>query len=173
MNAPEEPIEHVTLPVLDEGRTRVVHREVFEVHRTAAGHVRLLHSPAFVDGVAAGDVLTLDPAVLCGYRIVERAGMLAVVVVGATPAQRAQLQATLAGAIADLRGVFDGGPGNTLVFSVPVTGGFGRVGRVLADVCKKFEGAQWWYGNVYDEKHQPLGWWREAPWSQADPISGR
>ena len=71
-------MEHILLPVLDEARTREVTKEMLEVEPTSTG-LRLLHSPAYVDGIAGGDVIELDVAQLSGYRLVSRGGNLAVV----------------------------------------------------------------------------------------------
>ncbi len=48
-------MQHLDLPVLDPGETKVVSREVLEVERLGDGGFRLLQSPAFVWGIAAAD----------------------------------------------------------------------------------------------------------------------
>jgi hypothetical protein len=152
-------VEHVTLPVLDEAREKVVTWEVLEVVRDADGLVRLVHSPALVDGIAASDLLELDPSALCGFRVIMRGGRVAVVFVLPSAEVRAQAQSDLSKQIRTLGGLCDGGPQLTLVFSVPVTAGFPAIERFFTDARARFPGSEWWFGNVYDADGKPLEWW--------------
>jgi hypothetical protein len=152
-------VEHVTLPALDEAREKVVSWEVLEVVRDAAGLVRLLHSPALVDGIASSDLLELDPSALCGFRVILRGGMVAVVFVLPSVDLRARAQSEMSKEIRTLGGLCDGGPDFTLVFSVPVTAGFPAIERFFADARARFRGSEWWFGNVYDADGKPLEWW--------------
>ncbi|MCI0585795.1 MAG: DUF4265 domain-containing protein [Planctomycetes bacterium] len=156
-------MQHLDLPVLDSGETEVVSREVLEVERLGDGGFRLLQSPAFVWGIAAGDVIELDPGALSGLRLRSRAGNLAVVVAlpdaadkGAAPIRR------LIGDVASMGGVLDGGPERMLVFTIPVKAGFARIESAFNLLQRSLEGAGWWYGNVYDRNDRPLGWWEES-----------
>jgi hypothetical protein len=80
-------VKHITLPVFsDDGSLKT--REVLEVDPVPPGRCRLLHSPAFVDGLAAGDVIELDERERCGFRLVSRAGNLAVIVAFEADADR-------------------------------------------------------------------------------------
>jgi hypothetical protein len=151
-------MEHILLPVLDDARTREVTKEMLEVERTSTG-MRLLHSPAYVDGIAGGDVIELDVAQLSGYRVVSRGGNLAVVVIFTSDEQRRQAETELAASVRRLRGVCDGGPARVLVFTIPVTSGFASVEEVFGAVPQRFPGAVWYFGNVYAADQQPLNWW--------------
>src|SRR6476659_9128934 len=112
-------MEHVLLPVLDDARAREVTKEMLEVERTSTG-LRLLHSPAYVDGLAGGDVIELDAGQLSGYKLVSRGGNLAIVVIFASQEQRGQAETQLATSARHLRGMCDGGPPRVLVFTIPV-----------------------------------------------------
>jgi hypothetical protein len=151
-------MEHLTLPVLDETETAEIGKEVIEAERTGTGCWRLLHSPAFIWGVARGDIVRLDPGRPSGFVVVERAGDLAIVMAvpaGAEPSCRRVLEA----GIKDLGGICEGGPPRMLVFSVPVSAGFSRVEAFFDRACARGPGATWWFGNVYGPGDEPLNWW--------------
>src|SRR6188474_1031381 len=119
-------MEHILLPVLDDARTREVTKEMLEVERTSTG-MRVLHSPAYVDGIAGGDVIELDAAQLSGYRLVTRGGNLAVVVIFTSQEQRGEAETQLAASARQLHGECDGGPPRVLVFTIPAASGFAAV----------------------------------------------
>lgn len=52
--------------------------EVLSVEQISDNHVRLLHSPGFVYGLAAGDEIELQPGTTTGYRVSKHAGNLCV-----------------------------------------------------------------------------------------------
>lgn len=157
-------MEHITLPVLsDDGRRAT--REVLEVDPLAAKRYRLLHSPAFVDGLAAGDIIELDESVACGFRVVARAGNLAVIVAFEENEDVSSAQALrLKERMEAIGGASDGGPPRMLVFTVPVSAGFQAVERMLAEFLREAPGTSWWYGNVYEvgDPTRPLNWWKAA-----------
>jgi hypothetical protein len=157
-------MEHLTLPALDEAETKVATREVLEVERLPDGGFRLLHSPAYVGGIAAGDVIDLDASLLTGLRVRTRSGNLAVVAVVKDDAQkgRARVQELIA-EVRALGGIYDGGPKRALVFTIPVSVGFERIEAAFDDFQKDMEGAGWYYGNVLDREGRPLGWWNTRP----------
>jgi Domain of unknown function (DUF4265) len=151
-------VEHVLLPVLDDARTHGVTKEMLEVERTAIG-VRLLHSPAYLDGIAGGDVIELDPSALCGYNVVSRGGNVAIVVIFTSQEQRQQAEPQLAGEALRLQGRCDGGPERVLVFTIPATSGFANIEGVFDAVPQQCPGATWYFGNVYGPDKRPLNWW--------------
>jgi hypothetical protein len=152
-------MEHVTLPVLDEAGTRVVSHEVLEVERETPRTVRLTHSPAFIAGVARGDLIELDANMLSGFRLLERSGMLAAVVVFSTEEQKRDAERALDSEVQTLGGVCEGGPGFALVFSMPVRLGFPKVEAFLDDARTRFPGSEWYFGNVYGADGKPINWW--------------
>jgi hypothetical protein len=158
-------MKHILLPALDEARTTVAMQETLEVEDVPAG-VRLLHSPAFVDGIAGGDVVTLEPGLLQGFRVVSRGGNLAVLTVFPTAELRGQAEPELSKAVRALQGVCDGGPPRMLVFTVPVSSGFPAVDALFNTVPERWPGAVWYYGNVYAADHTPLNWWL-LPWERS------
>jgi hypothetical protein len=155
---------HITLPVFhDDGRLAT--REVLEVEAVAKDQYRLLHSPAYVEGIASGDVIELDDSLRLGFRLISRAGNLAVVVVFGKPEDKSAQAIRLETSIQAIGGVVDGGPARALVLTVPVSSGFQAVESVLTTFVQQVPGASWWYGNVYEagDPSRPLNWWNEAP----------
>ncbi|MFL5576919.1 MAG: DUF4265 domain-containing protein [Gemmatimonadaceae bacterium] len=153
-------MEHLTLPVLDADESSVVSHEVLEVERLQDGGVRLLHSPAFVRGIAAGDVIDVLPAELAGFRVRSRAGNVAIVVALQDVADKSSdLVRRLVANVISLGGVCEGGPGRALAFTIPVTAGFGQIESAFSSLGAGGDGASWWYANVLDRDDRPLGWW--------------
>jgi hypothetical protein len=153
-------MEHLELPVLNSDETKVVSREILEVEPLGDGGITLLHSPAFVWGIAAGDVIDLDPAEPSGFRLRRRAGNVAIVLALNDPADKTSAVASkLIDAIVLLGGVCEGGPPRMIVFTVPVGAGFGPIEATFNAAREALNGASWWYGNVLDRHDRPLGWW--------------
>jgi hypothetical protein len=151
--------EKIRLPVLLEGKRHGT--EVLDAEKLGEGRYRLIHSPGFVDSLAAGDEFEIDPDATCGFRILKHGGNLVVWViyeeggrVFEAVAQELQKQ------VEHLGGRLDGGSGSTLVFTIPVDAGFPAVEKVFNDFVARNHDVSWMYGNVYDEQDRPLGWWK-------------
>jgi Domain of unknown function (DUF4265) len=152
-------VDHITLPILDDSGTRVASHEVLEVEPESAGRVRLTHSPALVAGIARGDLIALDPSVLCGFHVLERGGMVAAVVSFASGEQKQEAEPSLTTDVELLGGVCEGGPGGALVFSIPASVSFAKIETFLNGACDRHLGARWYFGNVWGPDGQPLNWW--------------
>jgi hypothetical protein len=92
---------------------------------------RLLHSPAFVDGLATGDVIEVDESLRSGFRLVSRGRNLAVIVAFNKHEDTSSPQ-TL-GLKEAIGGMVDRGPVRMLVFTIPVGVGFQTVESLLAE----------------------------------------
>jgi hypothetical protein len=130
------------------------------VHAEALGsqRFRLLHSPGFVQGIAAGDefrLLTEDGA----FEVLHRAGNVAVQVFSPEPV--ASFRAELTQRVESLGGVLDGGIEQGLVFTIPVRVGFRMIEALFNRAAAEHAGLEWYYGNVYDPRDgvTPLNWW--------------
>ena len=154
-------MEHILLPVLNEERTVEVSKETLEVEPTPEG-LRLLHSPALVDGLAGGDIIALDPDTLRGFRLILRGRNVAVVVIFPSVEQRDSAEAVVSTTAAQFAGVCDGGPDRVLVCTVPVAAGFPKIEASFNAIAKQYSGATWYFGNVYGPDQHPLGWWSET-----------
>jgi Domain of unknown function (DUF4265) len=160
-NNPAGSVQHLTLPVLDDEGAHEMSKEVLEAEPGDNGCWRLLHSPALVDGVARGDLIRLAPEEPCGFVVVERAGNLAIVVV-TPPGEQASCRRALEPAVLELGGVCEGGPPETLIFSIPVSVGFRRVEELFDGAAERKVVTTWWFGNVYGPGKEPLNWWTDA-----------
>jgi hypothetical protein len=157
-------MKHITLPVFaDDGSLKT--REVLEVDPVALDRCRLLHSPAFVDGLAAGDVIALDESERSGFRLISRADNLALIVAFEAEEDRSTASVERLGkAIEAIGGTNDGGPARMLVFSIPVRAGFATVETLMKAFVEELPGTSWWYGNVYEvgDPARPLNWWKST-----------
>ena len=146
--------EHVGLFVegASPGKTQPV-----EVERLNSDNYRVLFSPGFVEGIAAGDTIRITDGKLGHFEVVSRGGNLAVKLVTEQP-----IGATVSAVSAELEsldGRFDGAIEHAAVWTVPVTAGFEKIEGVMSRAVAAMPGSSWWYGNVYDDDGAPLRWW--------------
>lgn len=137
-------------------------RPAFEevlVDSADGGEYLLLRSPGLVQGLAAGDrfVLEADRSV----RVTRRGWNLCVQIYSndSLDALERQLEQPLL----RLGGRLDGKTANLLVYTVPAKAGFSAVESILQEHVTSSSGAEWYFGNVYDERDgvTPLNWWTE------------
>jgi hypothetical protein len=144
---------HIRLAVHGARGAEPVHVEALD-----GGRYRLLYSPGFVVGVAAGDeIQLLDDA--GQFKVVRRAGNLAVQLYSRQPVQ--PFRDELATAVHQrLDGVLDGGIDRGLVFTIPLATGFAAIEEFFDAFVRSHDGTEWSFGNVYDpDTGSPLGWW--------------
>jgi hypothetical protein len=148
--------QHISLHVHGGSGTEPVHVEVLD-----RGRYRLLYSPGFVVGVAAGDEIELlDEA--GHFKVVRRGGNIAVQVFAKEPVQ--PFRDEIAAAVREhLSGSLDGGIERGLVFTIPLKAGFAAIEAFFDDFVRTHSETEWMYGNIYDpDTGQPLGWWGET-----------
>lgn len=123
------------------------------VERCVDNTFRVVASPGFVEGIAAGDIICRDLDRAEGYRIVKRGSNLSIrFVLGENSSELLDARNELESALSQLGGHLDGTMGKRgLTFTIPVSAGFPAVESVLATAVERFPGSTWWYGNVYDE----------------------
>lgn len=127
------------------------------------GALVLMHSPAFVPGLARGDCIRLTET---GYELVTRAGNLCVRVY--SRGDVATLEQLLTRAVEQLGGQRDIRADQVLVYSLPASVGFEAIEGVFDSQLAGRTDVQWRYGNVYDPvTGEPLGWW-EPPADDTD-----
>lgn len=121
---------------------------------------RVLRSPGFVQGIAAGDEIELADREESGFRVLHRAGNLSVQFFSNGDLHAAE--AFLTERISSIGGWLDGRERSTLVYTVPVAAGFPAIEGVMKEAVERFPESEWGFGNVYDPRDgmTPLNWWR-------------
>ncbi|MBB4740844.1 hypothetical protein BJY16_004303 [Actinoplanes octamycinicus] len=116
----------------------------------------VLGTPAFVEGIAAGDRIRLRAG--GGFEVVERGGNICLLVVPGDPPGPDDL-APLRDSFDDLGGIVELPPDRRfIVITVPAAAGFDAVEAAI-DEWTGPRGFHWEYGNVYDSDGKPLNWW--------------
>ena len=155
----DEPGELV-VPVFSNGVRQG--EETLPVASMGDGRYRLLASPGFVEGLAAGDEFELDPSVPCGHRVLHRGGNLCVWFYHSEPLTESSAATADVRRVAEsLGGHLDGGYSRMLVLTIPLAAGFDAVAQAFDDAVRRHAGSAWLYGNVYDPSDgmTPLNWW--------------
>jgi hypothetical protein len=137
--------------------------EMLPVAELGDGRYRLLASPGFVEGLAAGDEFELDPEAPLGHRVVRRGGNLCVWFYHSEPlSETSAVTADVRRTAESLGGRLDGGYSRMLVLTIPLSAGFDAVARTFDDAVRRHAASSWLYGNVYDPADgvTPLNWWR-------------
>lgn len=153
----------MVVPVLSDGRRQG--EESLPAVALGSGRYRLLASPGFVEGLAAGDEFELTPDSPQGYRVLARGGNLCVWIYfadevdpdGAETADLARTAGTLGGRL-------DGGWSRMLVLTVPLAAGWAAIESSINAAVERLGASSWLYGNVYDPSDgvTPLRWWEEG-----------
>jgi hypothetical protein len=136
--------------------------ERLEVHVNAQNECQLVRSPAFVKGIASGDVIKLTQAAEGApqFELVRRSGNLAVRVMSKGDTQA--ISERLTPLIEQLGGELDVESPRLLIYSLHVSLGFSTIETLLNNAMD--ESSVWVYGNVYDpaDGTTPLNWWHEV-----------
>ena len=154
---PSRLMQHVVLPILDASHSAVEGHETLEMEEVSPGLWRLLHSPAFVLGIARGDVVRLDAQVPAGFEVHERSGFIAVTV--SLPKGVNASTSSLESSVRGLGGIPEGGPENVAVFSVPASVGFPAIEEVFTEFSSVQGGVEWAFSNVYGQRGEVLECW--------------
>lgn len=132
--------------------------ERLQVKALPEDQLQLVRSPAFIKGLASGDIIKLQPEGQL-FEIIQHSGNLAVVVF--SRGDVVALSEALTPELEKLGGSLDMETDRMLVYSVHVSLGF----KTIEDLLDKHIGASsdsiWQYGNVYDpaDGQTPLNWW--------------
>jgi len=130
------------------------------------GRYKILASPGFAPGAAAGDVIEIDPDRKGHFKVVERSGNLCIQVffVNADMEERKRVLDRSTAKVRSIGGWLDGGKdvanSHLIIYTIPVTSGFPAIERVMNEIAKEPTFATWMFGNVYAEDGvTPLNWW--------------
>jgi len=130
------------------------------------GRYKILASPGFAPGAAAGDVIELDPDRNGHFKVIERSRNLCIQVffVNADMEERKRVLDRATVSVRAIGGWLDGGMdvanSHLVIYTIPVDVGFPEVERVMGEIAKEPTFATWMFGNVYgDDGVTPLNWW--------------
>jgi len=159
MSDRDEPSE-VGVPVYSDGKPQG--EESLPVVVVGPGRYRLLASPGFVEGLAAGDEFELSRDAPQGYRVLARGGNLCIWIYFHREIDAGSPEASdLSRTVGALAGCLDGGWSRMLVLTVPHTAGWAAIEASMNAAVARLGAASWLYGNVYDpiDGITPLRWW--------------
>jgi hypothetical protein len=135
-------------------------RESIPVELISAGQYRVLASPGYANGFAAGDILELLDSE-GHFRVLTRAGNVCVQIFFEGDKESAMREFGLR--FAALDGWLDGGNdcsgGHLLIYTIPQVAGFSAIEKAFEDIPSVIQLDTWMYGNVYGDDGVPLGWW--------------
>jgi hypothetical protein len=134
--------------------------EKLPVRELETGELQLVQSPAFMKGLASGDVIRCDVPNQ-EYEIVQRSGNLSVRVFSRDCIE--ELGDLLTPELEKLGGELDLETPRMLVYSIHVSCGFSTIEDLLNRYVGKDGRSAWMYGNVYDpvDGQTPLNWWQD------------
>lgn len=138
--------------------------EMVPSRKIGPNHYLLLASPGFATGVASGDEIEFVPSEKTGYRVVKRSGNICVQLFLNKCEQHERLM--IADIVRAIGGWLDGGKdslgiGSLLIFTIPISKGFGAIEQAMSQITERFDVDRWMYGNVYNtaDGTTPLNWW--------------
>jgi hypothetical protein len=129
-----------------------------EVEEVGEDAYRVLFSPGFVEGIAAGDTIKITDRQRGTFEVLTRGGNVALKF--ATPGPIDDVIPALCVELGRLGARLDGAILRAAVWTIPVTAGFPQIESVMAQVVAATPGPGWWYGNVCDDQGNPLNWWK-------------
>jgi hypothetical protein len=136
-------------------------RESIPVEKISDDQYRVLASPGYVNGLAAGDILELLDSE-GRFRVLKRAGNVCVQIFFEGDKESAIRE--LGWRFAALDGWLDGGSdcpgGHLLVYTIPQAAGFPAIEKAFENLPATIKFDTWMYGNVYADDGTPLGWWK-------------
>lgn len=119
---------------------------------------QLVKSPAFIKGIASGDVIKLEQGTQ-DFTLLKRSGNLSIRVFCRDDSS--ELVDELSPPLEKLGAELDIETPRMLVYSIHVSCGFQQIEKILNSVVS--DDVMWVYGNVYDPKdgQTPLNWWQD------------
>lgn len=125
------------------------------------GNCQLIKSPAFIKGIASGDVIRLNEET-GQYEVQRRSGNLCIRIYSRDDIR--SLNDSITPEMELMGGTLDIQTPRMLVYSIHVSCGFEPIEALLTKVIANNmanNSSQWLYGNVYDPNDgiTPLNWW--------------
>ena len=122
---------------------------------------KVLQSPGFVLGIAAGDVIKLIPFSSGKFELLSRGGNICIQIFknsGTRDIKDACIELSQ-----PLGGRLDGLSEKQMVLTFPYKDGFQSIEQVMNGFSDNYPDFEWYYGNVYDTEdgETPLKWWEQ------------
>ncbi len=120
----------------------------------------LVKSPAFISGIASGDIIKLTPGTQ-EFSLEKHSGNLCIRVYAKTSID--SIAENVTSGLEKLGGELDIDTPRMLVYSIHVSCGFQAIETLLNEHVGKDNNSTWVYGNVYDpvDGVTPLNWWQD------------
>ena len=134
--------------------------EKLQVRELENGQLQLVQSPAFVKGLASGDVIRCDSPNQ-EFEIVQHSGNLSIRVFSRDDIN--VVAEALTPELEKLGGELDVETPRMLVYSIHVSCGFNTIETILNRYVGHDGSGAWMYGNVYDpvDGETLLNWWQD------------
>lgn len=128
----------------------------------SSNQYRVLASPGFANGFAAGDIIELLDSD-GRFKVIERANNVCVQIFFAGDKRLAMREfSTRLGRVGGrLDGGRDGDGGHLLIYTIPYAGSFQPIEETLTNLPAEIQLETWMYGNVYGASGEPLNWWKK------------
>ncbi|WP_196161109.1 DUF4265 domain-containing protein [Reinekea sp. G2M2-21] len=128
-----------------------------EVEYLSENIYRVVHSPGFVEGIAAGDVIELAEHDTTKFSVVSYGGNVSVKI--SDTASIIEKLPTLDNILGTVGARRDGNLERVGVWTMPLKSGFEPIEIAIKMACSELCEPTWWFGNAYDSNNQPLNWW--------------
>ena len=138
-----------------------VQEEVF-VQPLEGEQYKVLQSPGFVLGIAAGDVIKPIPFSAGKFELISRGGNICVQIFKNSGTH--EIKEECIELSQPLNGRLDGLSEKQMVITFPYKNGFQSIEMVMNGFSDKYPDFEWYYGNVYDPEdgETPLNWWEKG-----------
>jgi hypothetical protein len=120
----------------------------------------LRRSPGLMMGMAAGDVFDLTES--GEVEVVSRGGNVCVWAYDRHHVL--EIDRSFTRLVLDAGGHRDGMSRTLIVYTFPISLGFELIEKLMCELVAQHQGAEWYYGNVYDPRDgvTPLNWWLDT-----------
>jgi hypothetical protein len=122
---------------------------------------KVLQSPGFVLGIAAGDVIKFIPSSSGKFELLSRGGNICIQIFKNSGTR--DIKDECIELSQPLGGRLDGLSEKQMVLTFPYKDGFQSIEKVMNRFSDNYPDFEWYYGNVYDTEdgETPLNWWEK------------
>ncbi len=161
---------HIPIPVR-EASGRWVGPEMVEARPLDGGVFEVLCPPRFAEGLAVGDLISLDTTPR-GFRTIRHGRNLTIWIFAEQQDQVVELASRSRAAAKSIDVTVEGTPPRMVIITAALRVGWTTIEASMNSIVDGIDGARWYYGNVYDpETGAPLNWWLQTDSNGLDPQS--